>query len=657
MTTDPRPFAPRLALLLLSALAIALPAGSTAAWAASVPAPRDAPYAGTVQLEVDATDLEHRVFDVREVIPVRPGPLTLFYPRWLPGNHAPTGPIEQLAGLTIRALAAPAGAPGQRIEWRRDPVDMHAFHLDVPRDVGALELRFQFISPLAAEQGRRVVTPDLLGLQWEKTLLYPAGHLARQIRVQPTLRLPAGWQFASALDGATRDGDVLHFAATSLETLVDSPLFAGRYFKRFELDPGAAAPAWLDVFADRPSQLEAKPEQVEAHARLVREATTLFGARHYRHYDLLLALSDQFSGIGLEHLQSSENGVGGDYFTEWATARSDRDLLPHEMTHSWIGKFRRPADLWTPNYNEPMRNSGLWVYEGMTEFWGLVLAARSGLWSEAYTRDALAWIAATFADQRPGREWRGLRDTTNQPIMAYKRALAYQSWQRGTDYYQEGLLLWLDADTRLRELTGERRSLDDFAAAFAGMQDGQPGPLNFTFDEVVGRLNDIAPQDWRGLLGARLDGHDAASMDPVAGLVRAGWKLVYDTQPNEYLRDLERSAKQVNLLASPGASFARDDGRVAQVVWGSPAFRAGLAPGMTLLAVNGRQFSGDVLKEALTAAVGDTAPIELLVKNADRYQVLKLDEHRGLRVPRLVRIEGTVDRLSALLKPRAAARP
>jgi predicted metalloprotease with PDZ domain len=275
---------------------------------------------------------------------------------------------------------------------------------------------------------------------------------------------------------------------------------------------GSGAPAWLNVFADRPAQLEAKPEHIEAHRRLVRELTRLFGSRHYRHYDFLLAVSDQFSGVGLEHLQSSENGVDADYFTEWDTARSDRDLLAHEMTHSWNGKFRRPADLWTPNYNVPMRNSLLWVYEGMTEYWGIVLAARSGLWSEAYTRDALALIAASFGDQRPGREWRSLGDTTNQPIMAYQRTLPYNSWQRINDYYQEGLLLWLDADTRLRELTHEQRSLDDFAAAFAGIQDGQPGPSTFTFDDLVATLDGVARADWRALLRARVDGHIEAGL-------------------------------------------------------------------------------------------------------------------------------------------------
>jgi predicted metalloprotease with PDZ domain len=453
--------------------------------ARQVPAPQDVAYPGVITLDVDLTDIDHRVFDVLERLPVAAaGPLTLLYPRWLPGNHGPTGPIQSLAGLVISA----AGAAGRRIEWQRDPLNMFAFHLDVPEGVRELELRFQFITPSTTEQGRRTVTADVLGLQWEKALLYPAGHYARRITMRPSIRLPAGWEFATAARVAARDGDRVRFEPLSLEQLVDSPLFAGRHARRFVLDPDPRAPVHLNVFADRATQLEATPTQVEAHRQLVREARQMFGARHYRRYDFLLALSDGFGGIGLEHHESSENGVDPGYFIDWDASAPVRDLLPHEYVHSWNGKFRRPADLWTPGFDVAMRNSLLWVYEGLTEYWGTVLAARSGLWSESFTRDALAHYAATFDQARAGREWRNLQDTTHQPIMAYRAPLSFQSWQRSTDYYTEGVLLWLDVDTRLRELSRDRRSLDDFARAFFGMRDGELGPLTYRFDDVAGAM-------------------------------------------------------------------------------------------------------------------------------------------------------------------------
>jgi len=612
-----------------------------------VPAPRDVPYPGEIVLEVDLTDLDHRVFEVRERLPVAgPGPLTLLYPRWLPGNHAPTGQIQSLVGLVISA----AGAPGTRIDWQRDPLNMHAFHLDVPDGVRALELRFQFINAATADQWRRTVTANLLGLQWEKALLYPAGHYARQITFRPSIRLPAGWEFATAARVAARDGDRVQFEPLSLEMLGDSPLFAGRHVRRFELDPDPRGPVHLNVFAERASQLEATPVQVEAHRKLVREARRLFGSRHYRRYDFLLALSEDFGGIGLEHHQSSENGVGTDYFIDWEASANVRDLLPHEYVHSWNGKFRRPADLWTPGYDVPMRNSLLWVYEGMTEYWGTVLAARSGLWSESFTRDALAHYAATFDRSRAGREWRNLQDTVNQPIMAYRAPLPYQSWQRTNDYYTESVLLWLDADTKLRELTRDRRSLDDFARAFFGVRDGELGPLTYTFDDLVRALGEVAPYDWRGFLRQRVDGHQPGA--PLDGLARAGWKLVYRDKPSAFTRNVDAEGKRNSASFSLGLLLARDGGRVTDVVWGSPAFKAGFATGTSVVAVNGIAYSGEVLDEALRNAQRDAQPIEFLVRRDDRFSTVRIDYREGPRFPHLERIEGTPDRLGALLKSR-----
>jgi predicted metalloprotease with PDZ domain len=616
----------------------------TATRAAGVPPPRDVPYPGTLRLSVDATDIEHRLFHVRESLPVRPGPLTLLYPKWLPGNHAPTGPIEALTGLVI-------SGGGQSIPWQRDPLDMYTFHVEVPRGVTRLELAFQFASAAIAAQGRRVMTPDLLGLQWEKTLLYPAGHYARRIEVA----LPAGWSHGTALRATAGAGNVVSFATVTLEQLVDSPLFAGRYARRLPLDADAPAPAYLNAFADRPSLLDISPAQLTAHRRLLREAYALFGPPRFAHYDFLLAVSDNFSDIGLEHLQSSENGVSAGYFTDWDGGGDERDLLAHELVHSWNGKFQRPADLWTPNYNVPMQNSLLWVYEGMTEFWGNVLAARSGLWTQGFARDALAHAAATFQYARAGRRWRSLQDTTNQPIVRYRATLSYPSWQRSTDYYTEGLLLWLDVDSRLRELSADQRSLDDFCRDFFAARVDAAGPRLYTFDDVVRGLDAVAPGDWRGFLRARLDGHGPDA--PLDGLARSGWRLVFSAVPSTYIASYEKREKVAHLGYSLGLEAGADNGVITDVVWDGPAFEAGLSRGQQIVAVNGRAYSPDVLREAVRTAAGEPAPIELLVKSYDVYRTVRLDYHDGARYPHLERIEGQPDRLAALLRPRAVPAP
>lgn len=630
--------------LLLALLAVAtLSAGL--ARSEGVPAPRDRPYPGTLQLAVDATDIEHRLFRVRESIPVRPGPLTLLYPKWLPGNHAPTGPIESLAGLLVRA-------GDRQLEWRRDPLDMYAFHVEVPRGAERLELSFQFASATTPAQGRRVMTPDLLGLQWEKTLLYPAGYHARGIEVAAEVTLPAGWSHASALDERARDGATVRFAPVTLEELVDSPLFAGRHARRWALGAEPPAPpVHLHAFADRPSLLDANPAQVDVHRRLLHEAYALFGPPPFARYVFLVAASEHFGDIGLEHLQSSENGVSMGYFTEWDARAEERDLLAHELAHAWNGKFRRPAGLWTPNYNVPLQNSLLWVYEGMTEFWGYVLAARSGLWDEAFAREALAQAAATYQYARAGRSWRSLQDTTNQPIVRYRATPSFTSWQRGADYYTEGLLLWLDVDSRLRELSADARSLDDFARAFFATGGGRPQPPPYTFEDVVAGLNALAKQDWRGLLRTRLDGHGPDA--PLEGLERSGWRLVFDARPSAYVTSYEKRENVVQLAFSLGLEAGAENGVINEVVWNGPAFRAGLSRGQQIVAVNWRSYSPGVLRDAVRAAVAGAPPLELLIRSYDQYRIVRLDYQDGARYPHLERIAGRPDRLGALFRPRA----
>jgi predicted metalloprotease with PDZ domain len=411
----------------------------------------------------------------------------------------------------------------------------------------------------------------------------------------------------------------------------------------------------LNVFADSPTELAASEEQVEFHRRMLRETLELFGSRHYRVYDFLLAISDHFSRIGLEHHESSENGVSLGYFSDWEGQGGTRDLLPHELVHSWNGKFRRPADLWTPSYEVPMGTSLLWVYEGLTEYWGIVIAGRSGLWSPEFSRDMLARQAAAFDLGRAGRQWRNLQDTTQQPIILYRGQQSYTSWQRSVDYYTEGALVWLDVDTKLRELSNGRRSLDDFARGFFGIEDGRLAPLTYTFEDVVAALNAVAPYDWGGMLRARLDGHGPAA--PLEGLTRGGWRLVYGDERSPAEKQEDSASGTQGFLYSVGLRLT-GEGKVGEVYWDSPAFEAGVVPESTVVAVNGKSYSHDRLRDAIRAAAsGAKPPIELLVRDADTFRSVRLDYHDGLRYPRLERVSGTPDRLSDILRPRTPVQP
>ena len=610
---------------------------------AQITAPKDIPYPGVIRLSVDATDIDRRIFNIKETVPVRPGEsIALLYPHWLPGNHSPTGRVEDIAGLTIYAN-------GARVPWMRDPVDVFAFHVNVPAGATQLDINFQFTSPTDPMQGRVVVTPEMLNLQWTATVMYPAGYFVRQIIFEPSVRLPEGWQFATALEAAASNGGLTTFKPVSLDTLGDSPMFAGRYFKRLDLDPGASAPVHLDIVADRADLLEVKPEQLEAHHALLQQAFKLFGSHHYDHYDFLLALTDRMGGIGLEHHQSSEDGTIPTYFTEWERNSSVRNLLPHEFAHSWNGKFRRPADLWTPNFNVPMRDSLLWVYEGQTQYWGYVLEARAGLLNEQQTLDAIAATAALY-DHRSGREWRPLQDTTNDPIAAMRRPLPWRSWERSEDYYSEGELIWLDADTLIREQSGGKRSLDDFAKLFFGINDGSFIPATYSFEDVVKTLNTVLPYDWAKFLRERLDSYGPGA--PLDGITRGGYKLVYTDTPTSYFKDAEARAKITDLTYSLGL-VASADGSLIEVAWDGPVYKAGLTAGSRIIAVNGIAFDADRLKTAIKDASKTAAAIELLIKNGDYYRTIKIDYHDGLRYPHLERVGSAATSLDQILMPRS----
>ncbi|CAN5713433.1 M61 family metallopeptidase [soil metagenome] len=604
----------------------------------SAPALVGAPYAGTVRLNVDATDLDHHIFRVRQQMPVQPGALTLYFPRFLPGHHGPYGEVERFAGLTIQA--------GKSVlPWRRDTVDPYAIHVDVPPGASALDMEFQFLSAVSKDSGRMVMTREMVDVQWNSVLLYPAGYDSRAITVQASLQLPAGWHQASALSVQQEKGSNVAYGPVSLETLIDSPVFAGAHLKRIELDPpGTPNPVTLDLFADEAAQLEASEEQIQAHRNLVLQADRLFGARHFRRYDLLLALSDNLGGIGLEHHESSENGVKPSYFKDWEKRSAGRDLLPHEYTHSWNGKFRRPADLWTPSFERPMQNSLLWVYEGQTQFWGRVLAARSGLVSVEQTHDILANVAAQ-AQARAGRVWRNLQDTTNEGTLGPRGGKDWRNWQRSADYYDESSLIWLDADTLIREASNGARSLDDFARAFFGTQPGRVEPLLYTFEDVVAALEKVQPHDWRSFLRDRLDSHRAEA--PLDGLARAGWKLAWAETQSEFEKNDDSEWKSDDFAYSLGLYLKPATGAVEGVLWESPAFRAGITKGQQLIAVNGMAYKSERLATAITANKNGQAAPELLVKDGDRYRLLKIDYRGGLRYPRLERVEGAAERLDS----------
>jgi predicted metalloprotease with PDZ domain len=603
----------------------------------TIPAPRDVAFPGTVTLNIDATDTKRGIFTTQETITgVSAGHMVLLFPKWLPGNHSPTGQIDKLAGLHIMA-------GGREIPWTRDPVDVTAFHIDVPQGANALDIKLQFLSATKSDQGSIVMSQNLLRLQWNSMSLYPAGYFTRQIPVQATVTYPTGWSAASGLP-STATGSVYRYQATDYDTLVDSPVLAGRYYKKWALSPRVN----LDVFADNAAELAATPDQIAAHERLVTQAVKLFGAQHYDTYEFLLAISDQIGGIGLEHHRSSEDGVKLGYFLNWKDGPGPRNLLPHEYTHSWDGKFRRGAELWTPDFRTPMVDNSLWVYEGQTQFWGYVLQARSGIVSKQDTLDMYAAIIAQL-DTRPGRNWKPLIDTTNDPTISQRRPRGWVSYQRSEDYYNEGLLVWMEVDSILRRESHGKKSIDDFARAFFGLNDGDFGEVTYKFDDVVKTLNQVLPYDWAGLLSKRLT--EVGQPAPITGFAANGYKLVYTDQQSPSAKDAEKTRKYVDFSYSLGVTVGKD-AEITAVGWDTPAFKASLTPGDTIVAVNGTAYTDAALKAAITAAKTATTPITLLVKHDDAIETVTIDYHRGLRYPHLEKTgtgEGGLDRL---LQPR-----
>lgn len=645
MNSRTAPIALAAALLLVQPLQ-ARPEGNSAPVAPQLsdttPLPQDTPWpGGTIALDIDATDTRRGVYRVTQTIPVPAGTneLSLLFPEWLPGNHAARGPISLLSNIRFTAN-------GQPLEWHRNNLDVYEFRVTVPEGVREVTAQFVHTSPITGSEGRVTMTQEMLNLQWEKMSLYPAGHYTRRIAVKPTVTVPQGWQVFTALDGKARSGDTVAWDVVDYETLVDSPIFAGKYARQWEVGEDVQ----LDAVADAPKYLELAPENLARFERLVDEADALFGKRHFDHYDILLAMTDRMGGIGLEHHRSAENSYEPNSLVDWEKMDWDHNVVSHELVHSWNGKFRRPEGLWTPDYRTPMQDDLLWVYEGQTQFWGWILAGRSGLQSKDTILGTIAVAAANYSEGQPGRAWRAVQDTTYDPIVSARRPIPYSSLQRSEDYYVEGALTWLEADQIIRDGTDGRKGLDDFAKAFFGKTEGDWGVLTYDFDEVVATLDTVYPYDWATFLDTRLRQPNQPA--PMRGIEMAGYRLVWKDEPNPYDEGRMSNGEYLNLFYSLGMNLG-STGTVSGTLWDGPAFDAGIVNGAQIVAVGGEAYSHDVIKEAITAAKGGSEPIELLVKRGERFDTVAIDYHGGLRYPWLEKAGTGTQGLDRLLAPRA----
>jgi len=603
---------------------------------------RAATRPGVIRVEVDETRAPQRILHTHLTIPVQPGALTLYYPQWIPGEHMPDGPINNIAGLKFMA--------GRKsIPWRRDLLDMFEFHLEIPAGVTSLDVTFDFLisGEGSGYSSGASSTANLNDLSWNQVVLYPQGYASKDLTYVPSLKLPAGWKFGTALPGAKQNGDTIDFAPVSLSTLVDSPVLAGRYFRVIQLTSGQNPSHEIDIAADSEAAL-AMPPETEAHYRqLIAETGALFGARHYRDYHFLLTLSDNVAHFGLEHHESSDNRTYEKTMTDPAYRTGSADLLPHEFVHSWNGKYRRPGDLTTENYHQPMRDDLLWVYEGLTEYWGDVLSARSGLLNQDQEHEAIARLAG-FYDHEPGRNWRPLQDTADSAVVLYNADDDWINWRRDVDFYEEGEFLWLDVDTTIRRLTKNKKSMNDFCVLFYGGPGGEPALKTYTFEDVVASLNSVAPYDWATFLRTRLD--SVAPKTPQEALQNSGWQLTYSDQPNEIeiLRDTIR--KKLTLMNSIGLT-ASDEGVIDEVLYDGHSFNAGLGPGMKITQVGGKPFSLAILKDAVAASAG--SPVQLTIANPNEAEIHTIDYHGGLKYPHLQRAQNRPDILDDILHPLA----
>jgi predicted metalloprotease with PDZ domain len=609
---------------------------SIPAFSAKTPAP-------TITVAVDATEAPRKIFHARQTIPATPGSLTLYFPKWIPGEHGPTGPIQDLTGLKFTA-------GGRELKWRRDLLDGYTFHVEVPAGANSVEASLDFVSP-GEQDGIYTAganaTDKMAVISWNTLLLYPEGWPSDDLKFTASLRLPEGWKFGTPLPVASQGGNEIKFSTVSLTTLVDSPVITGQYLRVVPLSDSPLTE--IDIAADSAAALEAPPELLAEFKQMVEQAQKLFGAHHYRDYHFLYSLSDHVAHFGLEHHESNDSRIGERGMVDETERKLAAGLLTHEYVHSWNGKYRRPADLATPDYQKPMQTDLLWVYEGLTSYLGDVLSGRSGLRTPEEFRDQLALLAADL-DHRSGRAWRNLQDTADGVPDMQGAGQQWNSWRRPLDYYPEDVLNFLWADTIIRQQSKGQRSMDDFCHLFHGGQSGPPAVKPYSFDDVVNTLNQVASYDWRGFLSERLTNHGPGA--PLTGIENSGWKLVYTDTPSELWKAGEEQRKNVGAGAYSIGLWLTDEGQVRDTIEGMPAAKAGIGPGMKVAAVNGKKFSADVLRDALKTGKSSSEPLELLVENTDYYHTFKLDYHGGEKYPHLERDESKPDVLSDIIKPR-----
>jgi predicted metalloprotease with PDZ domain len=595
-----------------------------------------------VRLNVDASEATRRLIHATMQFPVKPGPMSLLYPKWIPGEHGPTGPIEDLTGIKITGN-------GQSIPWRRDDVNMYEFHLTVPAGVSTIDVAIEYILPPESSgfSSGGSSTSQLAVLSWNQFLLYPAGTPTDQLNYQANLKVPPGWRYGTALAIERESGNDIVFKPSSLTTLIDSPVQTGMNFKTVDLNPGGTVPYFLHIAADSERATRISDDEVAHYRNLVKEGNSLFGAHHFPDYHFLYTLSDHVAHFGLEHHASSDDRTDEFSLIDEDLRKVSSGLLPHEFVHSWNGKFRRPAGLATPDYDKPMKGELLWVYEGLTEYLGEILTPRSGLSTAQEFLDTLA-IEAAALDREVGRTWRPLEDTAVAAQVLYDARPDYQNLRRTTDFYEEGTLIWLDADVTIRTLSKGAKSLDDFCKAWAGPPDTAPQVRPYTFDDVVRTLNSVQLYDWATFLNTRL--HSTAAHAPLDGILNGGYTLTYTSELSEGIKTLEAARKYVGLGYSLGLS-ARDTGEIIDVGIDSPAYKAGLAPNTKIVAVNGREFSTSVLRHAVADAVNDPKPIGLLIKDGEYYKTLNIDYHGGEKYPRLVRDSAKPDLIGDIIRP------
>jgi predicted metalloprotease with PDZ domain len=605
----------------------------------------------SITLDVDASDAPLKILHARMSMPAKAGLMSLFYPKWIPGEHMASGPIANLTGLHIFA-------DGRELEWRRDLLESNAFAFTVPADAKTLSANYDYVVPYTGGAFGTLPSTNakIAVINWYTVGLYPAGESPSSITVTPTLRAPAGWKHGGSLDVASIDGDTVRYAPTSLEMLNDHPVLLGQHLRSITLWP-ASSPVGehvIDAVADSEWALQFPPSRIEIYKRIVLEERAVFGgAGHYRKYHWLLTLSDNLGAFGVEHHECADDRVAENTFVDDDAAKRSSLLLPHEFFHSWNGKARRPAGLVNGGYEQPMKDDLLWVYEGLTNYYGELLAARAGLISSEEWLDEVA--ADALSVSAPGRDWRPLQDTADSAPFLYTAGGGWIGWRRQTagglpSFYNEGTLIWLEADVTIRKLTNGRKTLDDFCALFHGQNDnGTIWVKPYDADEVYRTLNQVAAFDWKGFFETRLRSKGARL--PLGGVEAGGYRLVYNAQPNMFT-DPWALDGSLNGYGSLGIHVMAD-GTVDDAWPGAAAYAAGISTGMKIIAVNGRRFSVDGLKRALAGSMDAKAPMEFIVDNAGYFKTVSVDYHGGLRYPHLERVAGAPDLLTTIAAPRA----